>query len=51
MFLELALFEGAAVAWGVWQLWQVWPRPGDKAKDDVSPSDGPPDGPTSPGSG
>ncbi len=31
MYLELFLFEGAAVIWGLWQLWQV--RPGAKEKD------------------
>jgi hypothetical protein len=51
MFLELVLFEGAAVAWGVWQLWQVWPRRSDKAKDPVGPGDEPPDAPTRPGAG
>lgn len=44
MLLELVLFEGAAVAWGVWQFWQV--RPGrDKSanptKSDLSKSDPP----------
>lgn len=31
MYLELFLFEGAAVVWGLWQLWQV--RPNRKEKD------------------
>ena len=31
MYLELFLFEGVAVVWGLWQLWQV--RPGRKEKD------------------
>ena len=36
MLLELVLFEGAAVAWGVWQFWQV--RPGrDRPIDPPAP--------------
>ena len=38
MYLELFLFEGVAVVWGLWQLWQV--RPGRKEKDaDASESE------------
>jgi len=35
MYLELFLFEGVAVVWGLWQLWQV--RPGRKDKDSDAP--------------
>jgi hypothetical protein len=48
MLLELVLFEGAAVAWGVWQLWQVWPRGRDKSKVPVAPRVEASDPPTTP---
>ncbi len=45
MLLELVLFEGAAVAWGVWQLWQVRPRRADKPADAAPPGDESPGAP------
>jgi hypothetical protein len=49
MLLELVLFEGAAVAWGVWQLWQVRPRRADKPADAAPPGDESPGAPPDPG--
>jgi len=37
MYLELFLFEGAAVVWGLWQLWQVRPNRKDKDTETSEP--------------
>ncbi len=36
MFLELVLFEGAALVFAIWQLWEVRPRR-DAGRDEVPP--------------
>ena len=38
MYLELFLFEGAAVIWGLWQLWQVRPGAKEKTSETSEPS-------------
>jgi hypothetical protein len=35
-FVELALFEGAAVVWGVWEFWSARPTKKPKSEEPIS---------------